>query len=197
MCLLLLVSHWKTYLLWYSNAHNVANVSDEWEIHSHMFDQFVSVPWWKLKESGRVCNIGYPSETHLKLKSCKILFVHNIHFNNPIILQFCTILLSAKLQNDWTTKTDVMDKWDFVRFKFKMTLGWIPYITQHPWALSTRGPFSKRGLTLIPVWISNHMPSKLWDEITNPLLNFNLCTIWEWINKFIPHIIMDVITYSC
>ena len=32
-------------------------------------------------------------------------------------------------------------------------------------------------LTLIPAWISNHMPSKMWDEITYPFLNFNGCTV--------------------
>ena len=26
-------------------------------------------------------------------------------------------------------------------------------------------------------WISNHMPSKVWDEITYPFLNFNGCTV--------------------
>ena len=39
------------------------------------------------------------------------------------------------------------------------------------------GPFYLRGLTLIPAWISNHMPSKVWDEITYPFLNFNGCTV--------------------
>ena len=53
-------------------------------------------------------------------------------------------------------------------------------------------------LTLIPAWISNHMPSKRWDESTYPLPNFN-CTIevWEWISNSISHFIMDVITYPC
>ena len=37
----------------------------------------------------------------------------------------------------------------------------------------SRAPFYQHGLTLIPAWISNHMPSKVWDEITDPLLNFN------------------------
>ena len=39
-------------------------------------------------------------------------------------------------------------------------------------------------------WISNHMPSKIWDEITYSSPNFSSCTpeIWEWIN---------VITYPC
>ena len=43
------------------------------------------------------------------------------------------------------------------------------------------------------------MPSKLWDEITYPLPNFDGCTleVWEWVSNFIPHIIMDVITYPC
>ena len=44
-------------------------------------------------------------------------------------------------------------------------------------------PFYKHRSTLIPAWISNHMPSEVWDEITYPLWNFNGSTIevWEWI----------------
>ena len=51
----------------------------------------------------------------------------------------------------------------------------------------------------IPAWISNHMPSKVWDEIINPFPNFNGCTVevWEWISNFTPHFIMDLITYPC
>ena len=41
----------------------------------------------------------------------------------------------------------------------------------------TRGPFHQHGLTLIPAWISNYMPCRLWDEITHPFLNFSGCTI--------------------
>ena len=39
----------------------------------------------------------------------------------------------------------------------------------------------------------------MWDEITQPIPNFNGCTVeaCEWINAFIPHIIMDMITYPC
>ena len=33
------------------------------------------------------------------------------------------------------------------------------------------GPSHKHGLTLIPAWISNHMPITLWDEITHPFPN--------------------------
>ena len=44
-----------------------------------------------------------------------------------------------------------------------------------------------------------HMPGKVWDGITYPFPNFNGATVevWEWINNFIPHFIMDVITYPC
>ena len=64
---------------------------------------------------------------------------------------------------------------------------------QHP------AHFYLHDLTLIPAWISNHMPNKVWDEITYPFLNFNGCTVevYEWISNFIPHIEMDVNTYPC
>ena len=48
-------------------------------------------------------------------------------------------------------------------------------------------PLYYHGLTLIPVWINNHMPEKVWNEITYPSPNFNCCTVWEWIISFIPH----------
>ena len=33
------------------------------------------------------------------------------------------------------------------------------------------------GLTLIPAWITNYMPGKVWGEITYPFLNFNGYTV--------------------
>ena len=44
----------------------------------------------------------------------------------------------------------------------------------------TCGPFFKDELTLNPAWISNHMPSKVWDEITLPFWNFNGYTVEVW-----------------
>ena len=47
--------------------------------------------------------------------------------------------------------------------------------------------------SLLLTWITlnssmddNHMPSKVWDEITYPFPNFNGCTVelWEWISNF-------------
>ena len=51
----------------------------------------------------------------------------------------------------------------------------------------------------LPAWISNHMPSKVWDEITYPFPNFNSCTVevWELISNVISNYIMNVIIYSC
>ena len=48
---------------------------------------------------------------------------------------------------------------------------------------------------LLSTWISNHMHSKLLDEITYPFPNFNV-KVWEWISNFIPYY-MAVITYPC
>ena len=52
-------------------------------------------PVWKvggrlLHSAGVLCNVGYPSETHFKLESRKISFIHNIRFISPIVLEFCT-----------------------------------------------------------------------------------------------------------
>ena len=54
-------------------------------------------------------------------------------------------------------------------------------------------------VSLNPVWIGNHMPSKMWDEITCPFPNFSSCNVevWEWISNFISLIIMDVFTPPC
>ena len=52
---------------------------------------------------------------------------------------------------------------------------------------------------LIPAWLSNHMPCKVWDEIIYPFPNYNCETVdvWEWISNFISYIIVGVITNPC
>ena len=44
---------------------------------------------------------------------------------------------------------------------------------------------------------SNHMSGKVRDEVTYPFLKFNGCIVefQEWISNFVPHFIMDIITY--
>ena len=85
-------------------------------------------------------------------------------------------------------------------FKVNALLNASCYIWYKPFVIKyICGLFYQHGLTLIPAWISNHMPSKAWDEITYPFLNFNYCTVdvCEWISNFIPQFIMHVITYPC
>ena len=94
----------------------------------------------KLEDPRRCCTMGYPSETHLKLKSHEILFIHNIHFSDQIIFKFCTehgsntAVLCAKFHNDLTTEQWGMGKWDFTRFEFEMRFRWISFIVQQPMA---------------------------------------------------------------
>ena len=39
----------------------------------------------------------------------------------------------------------------------------------------------------------------MWDEITYPfpILNGAAVEVCEWMSMFIPHVVMDVITYTC
>ena len=55
------------------------------------------------------------------------------------------------------------------------------------------------GFTLIPAWISTHVPSKVCYGITYQFSNFNGVTVevWEWISNFIPHFTGHVITHPC
>ena len=59
------------------------------------------------------------------------------------------------------------------------------------------GPFYYQ-LTWISAWISNHIHSKNWDEITYPFSNFNdTIEVWERISHVTLHIMMDVMIYPC
>ena len=77
----------------------------------------------ELTRTWELCNIRYPSQT-LKPKSREISFANILFISYPIVLKFCTehgsdtAVLCAKFQNDWTTKTAVMDDRDFARFEF-------------------------------------------------------------------------------
>ena len=68
----------------------------------------------------------------------------------------------------------------------------------NPWYDQTHlASFLLTLLTLIAVFISKHMPTKMWDEIPLPFPNFNgsAVEVWEWLRNFIPHFIMGVITF--
>ena len=78
---------------------------------------------------GALCNIGYPSETHLTPKSHKISCAHNACLHWPIVLKFytehdsITAVFCVICQNVWKIETDVMDERNFARFEFKMSFG--------------------------------------------------------------------------
>ena len=71
-----------------------------------------------VSDTGLVCNIGYTSETHPKVKSRKVSFIYSIRFNNPIvvislpcpvqhfktILQLIHVLSSDKISRDGSLK---------------------------------------------------------------------------------------------
>ena len=66
-----------------------------------------------------------------------------------------------------------------------------------PFGIYSRGPFYWHGLTLIIAWISNYMPSKMWDEnIYSQLLKFgNRLVISSHISWWMSLLIHDGIKY--
>ena len=59
---------------------------------------------------------------------------------------------------------------------FKIAMGFFGKIWENI-SISLPRTIPEHGLTLIPAWISNYMPGKVWGEITYPFLNFNGCTV--------------------
>ena len=57
-------------------------------------------------------------------------------------------------------------------------------------------PFKWYGVNLIPAWISNYVHYKVKWIYSFP--NFSATIkLLEWVSNFIPHFVMDVITYIC
>ena len=86
--------------------------------------------------------------------------------------------------------------------KFKKKLCYMHVMTwarsnQH-YVLQQQGPLYQYGFILNPAWMNN-MSSKVWDEITHPLPNFNSATVevWEWMSYFSSYFLVDVIIFSC
>ena len=87
----------------------------------------------------------------------------------------------------------------------KLNLDWISSRTwyAHIRTLMVQHLMWKNLGSLLLTWInfnlgiSNHMPSKVWDEITYPFPNFNdrSVEVWEGISNFILHFIMGLITH--
>ena len=70
----------------------------------------------------------------------------------------------------------IVDDYKFL-LRYDLLLPWnIISMAKQP---GTLGPLL-HGLTYIPAWISNHIPSKMWDENTYPFPNFNGATVEVW-----------------
>ena len=143
-----------------------------------------------------LCNIGYPSESPLKLKSREILFVHNIRFNNPIVLKFCTehgsitSVFCSKFQNDWTPAIDVMDERNFARFGFNMTFGGISYIAQHPGVFGVHFPLAVNHVPapVLQLYWSNEISSIIlasdqWWSVSGTSRHGH-CVTWNYVHGY-------------
>ena len=91
---------------------------------------------WKLKitHNGLV-QYGISVQMHLKLKSCKVSFSHNLLCCCPIwnFAQSTAVMLPCSvqnIQNNLIIETDLMVKLDFARFEFKMGFWQISYIAK-------------------------------------------------------------------
>ena len=80
---------------------------------------------------------------------------------------------------------------------FNQTLSKAPFKYGHwrvitPHICNQWDPFYEHGLTLIPAWIDDYMRRNVWDEITYQFPNFNAVTVevWEWMNEFIPCVLI-------
>ena len=110
----------------------------------------------------------------------KVAIVSTV-YTNEICTWFCFVLVGIDCRSVWT---HVIFSYNFPRA--------IELILKDLWRQDTakgelgllclvvdsyRGSFYKYGLTLFLAWISNHMLSKVWDEISDPFPNFNGCTV--------------------
>ena len=100
------------------------------------------------------------------------------------------LIVYAQLKSELQPEYPYISYWSEYDFIITVTL----YYLRSAKSFIAWGAFYQHGLTLIPVWISNHMPSKVWNEITDPFLHF---TVDIWISNWIIHFVMDVITYPC
>ena len=97
----------------------------------------------------------------------------NVYFFVLMFTMIQEILVSRKYAGGAANETSSCVLHDTLRTRFRRI------------QFAIWGHFYKHGLTSIPTWMSNHMPSKDWDEITYPFPNFNGCTVDSTIYKWV------------
>ena len=81
-------------------------------------------------------------------------------YNRQIPLKLCTehrsmiAILYAYIEKGSVDQEKIYEQTRFARLQFKTNIGRISYTVTDTW-----GPSDKHKLTLIPAWISNHIPS--------------------------------------
>ena len=130
----------------YSTAVMIGKTLHEHKSQSHqVWDAWHGIAEKNLAPTGLSNVGGYPSETHLNLKSRKISLANNIPFSLHMILIFCTDHVSitavqcTTFQNDWGA--DIwnklyMGKRDFAWFEFKIRFWQISLVAQGSWLWS-------------------------------------------------------------
>ena len=103
------------------------------------------------------CNMGYLSETHLKLKSRAKSRLPITYF--AVAQSFwnfaqSTTVLCAKFHNDWTPEMDVIDERHYATFEFKISFGRISQVAQGPCSRSFCQRINQHGCRSI-VYIHN------------------------------------------
>ena len=128
------------------------------------------------------------------LKGDKVIFLCWMQDSNPGLLN----LISSRLN------TGSQIAFREIRFLLTPELFSIHCTQIQMQALARKSELNGSGyqgplLLALPIWISNHMPTNVWDEIIYPFPNFNGATgeVWEWISNFLPYFIMDVIIFPC
>ena len=105
------------------------------------------------------------------LKPKKLYFADDCLKCNLLIDNYC-ILIKISL-NFFPKALSDNNRWNRILRTLSIQMVWLVcFISLYSW-----GPFYQHGLTSIPEWISNHMPNKVWDEITYPFPNFNGGTV--------------------
>ena len=97
----------------------------------------------------------------------------------PTVTKFCVMWEGQALPHDTkfgNGRDKIVDSRAFLSWSL---------IHGSSWSLLLKAEPAHHGSTLIPVWVCNYIHHKVWDKITEPLLNFNgaAVKVCEWISS--------------
>ena len=150
-------------------------------------------------------HMGWISNDFHKRHSYKRKSLANHHTRDQISLFIAVFRRTSRLRNGDVTQTHIGTSFCPIVLRiFQWANTLVPYIfcpCQPGYYSHIIGSYSRRYRWLACKNISMfpRMPRKVWGEITYPFPNFNgaVVDVWGWISNFIPHFMIDVITYPC